>query len=119
MRCSPILRVLLDIFFKMQIITPGWISPNWKTFLRPCIPKGLLGLQNCWGFIDGTARAICRPSRDQKLFFSGHKRFHALKYQAIMCPNGIICQLNGPYVAVVTMQISSEGARRTRNLSSL
>ncbi|XP_070384926.1 uncharacterized protein [Dermacentor albipictus] len=55
-------------------------------------------LQNCWGFIDGTARAICRPSRDQKLFFSGHKRFHALKYQAIMCPNGIICQLNGPYV---------------------
>ncbi|XP_075751972.1 uncharacterized protein LOC142817905 [Rhipicephalus microplus] len=55
-------------------------------------------LHNCWGFIDGTARAICRPSKDQKRFFSGHKRFHALKYQSIMCPNGIICQLNGPYV---------------------
>ncbi|XP_075535024.1 uncharacterized protein LOC142570536 [Dermacentor variabilis] len=55
-------------------------------------------LRNCWGFIDGTARAICRPSKDQKVFFSGHKRFHALKYQSIMCPNGIICQLNGPYV---------------------
>lgn len=54
-------------------------------------------LDNCWAFIDGTARAICRPSRDQKLLFSGHKRTHALKYQAIMCPNGIICQLDGPY----------------------
>ncbi|XP_070381332.1 uncharacterized protein [Dermacentor albipictus] len=52
-------------------------------------------LHNCWGFIDGTA--ICRPSEDQ-LFFSGRKWFHVLKYQAIMCPNGIICQLNGPYV---------------------
>ncbi|XP_072143161.1 putative nuclease HARBI1 [Dermacentor andersoni] len=54
-------------------------------------------LTNCWAFIDGTARAICRPSRGQKLYFSGHKRFHALKYQAIMCPNGIICQLDGSY----------------------
>ncbi|XP_072142310.1 uncharacterized protein [Dermacentor andersoni] len=54
-------------------------------------------LTNCWAFINGTARAICRPSRDQKLYFSGHKRFHALKYQAIMCPNGIICLLDGSY----------------------
>ncbi|XP_064462205.1 uncharacterized protein LOC135372615 [Ornithodoros turicata] len=54
-------------------------------------------LENCWGFIDSTARAICRPSKDQKLYFSKQKRFHALKYQAIVCPNGIICQLDGPY----------------------
>ncbi|KAK8780176.1 hypothetical protein V5799_018485 [Amblyomma americanum] len=54
-------------------------------------------LRNCWGFIDDTARPICRPSQEQKIYFRGHKRVHALKYQAIMCPNGIICQLDGSY----------------------
>ncbi|KAK8765833.1 hypothetical protein V5799_031555 [Amblyomma americanum] len=54
-------------------------------------------LHNCWGFIDGTARAISRPSTSQKLFFSGHKRIHAVKYQSFMSPNGIICQLSGSF----------------------
>ncbi|KAM7287530.1 beta-galactosidase-1-like protein [Ixodes scapularis] len=54
-------------------------------------------LQNCWGFVDGTARPICRPTEDQRLYFSGHKRVHAIKYQAIMCVNGIIVEMNGPY----------------------
>lgn len=51
-----------------------------------------------WGFIDGTARPICRPIREQKQYYSGHKRIHCLKYLAIMCPNGIIARLNGPYI---------------------
>ncbi|XP_075722542.1 uncharacterized protein LOC142765428 [Rhipicephalus microplus] len=69
------------------------------TILSQAVHSKGAPLHNCWGFIDGTARAICRPSKDQKRFFSGHKRFHALKYQSIMCPNGIICQLSGPYVS--------------------
>ena len=32
-------------------------------------------LPNCWGFIDGTVRQICRPSENQKLVYSGHKRY--------------------------------------------
>ncbi|CAN7978213.1 unnamed protein product [Ixodes persulcatus] len=75
---------------------------NWLTLANPkemseavhC--KGA-PLTNCWAFIDGTARPICRPSEDQRQFFSGHKRVHALKYQALMCPNGLICELDGPY----------------------
>ncbi|KAL3214088.1 hypothetical protein MRX96_035014 [Rhipicephalus microplus] len=54
-------------------------------------------LKNCWGFIDGTARRICRPSKLQQEHYSGHKRFHCQKYQAVMCANGIICQLDGPF----------------------
>ncbi|XP_042150753.1 uncharacterized protein LOC120849884 [Ixodes scapularis] len=54
-------------------------------------------LQNCWGFVDGTARPICRPTEDQRLYFSGHKRVHAIKYQGVMCANGIIVEMNGPY----------------------
>ncbi|XP_040358411.1 protein ALP1-like [Ixodes scapularis] len=54
-------------------------------------------LKNCWGFIDGTARHICRPSVGQQEHFSGHKRHHVQKYQALMSANGIICQLVGPF----------------------
>ncbi|KAK8764046.1 hypothetical protein V5799_033345, partial [Amblyomma americanum] len=43
-------------------------------------------LPNCWAFIDGTARPICRPKRDQKLYYSGHKRVHCTIYQSLMRP---------------------------------
>ncbi len=52
---------------------------------------------NIIGFIDGTARPICRPTRDQNLQYSGYKKTHVLKYQSIVMPNGIIVRLDGPF----------------------
>ena len=49
------------------------------------------------GFIDGTVREICRPSLLQGAFYTGKDRVHALKYQAINTPDGIIRNLAGPY----------------------
>ncbi len=51
---------------------------------------------NIVGFIDGTARPICRPVRDQKTQYSGYKKQHVLKYQSIVFPNGLIGRLDGP-----------------------
>ena len=49
-----------------------------------------------YGFIDGTHRAICRPSTmDQKFFYSGYKKVHSVKFQAIMTPDGLIIHLAG------------------------
>ena len=50
-------------------------------------------LTNCLGFIDGTVdlakcNALCT--------MNGHKRVHALKFQAIAVPNGLIANLYGP-----------------------
>ena len=53
-------------------------------------------LQNVWGFIDGTVRRSARPVEGQRLFYSGHKRCHALKFQSITTPFGIIAHLFGP-----------------------
>ncbi|XP_072380479.1 uncharacterized protein [Diabrotica undecimpunctata] len=54
-------------------------------------------LDNCWGFIDGTVRPICRPSINQQLYYSGHKRLHCLKFQSVLCPDGIIISLKGAF----------------------
>lgn len=67
------------------------------TFILQAVHNKGAALQNCWAFIDGTARPICRPSEDQHAYFSGHKRLHVLKYQAVMCANGLVCDLDGPY----------------------
>ena len=53
-------------------------------------------LCNVWGFIDGTVRPICRPTVGQRLVYNGHKRIHALKFQSVSTPDGIIAHLYGP-----------------------
>ena len=53
-------------------------------------------LRNCFGFVDGTVRPICRPGENQRMVYNGHKRVHALKFQAVALPNGLIGQLFGP-----------------------
>ena len=53
-------------------------------------------LQNCFGFIDGIVRPICRPSQEQRIMFNGHKRVHSLKFQSVTLPNGLIANLFGP-----------------------
>lgn len=53
-------------------------------------------LQNCFGFIDGTVRPIARPDTNQRIVYNGHKRVHAIKFQSVTLPNGIIGHLYGP-----------------------
>lgn len=51
-----------------------------------------------WGFIDGTVRPISRPTEHQRQVYNGHKRVHALKYQSVVTPDGIISHMTGPWV---------------------
>lgn len=75
----------------------NWLNrEKLRQYARSIVNKGA-PLVNCWGFIDGTARAICRPKRNQEDYFSGHKRHHCVKYQSVVCPDGIIVSLKGPY----------------------
>ena len=53
-------------------------------------------LQNCFGFIDGTVRPIARPVDNQCILYNGHKRVHALKFQSVVLPNGLIANMYGP-----------------------
>ena len=54
-------------------------------------------ISNIWGFIDGTMRYICRPSRRQRDYYS-YKKQHAQKFQCITAPDGLIISCCGPYL---------------------
>ena len=47
-------------------------------------------------FIDGTLVRICRAGKNQRIVYNGHKRVHAIKFQSLAPPNGIIGNLYGP-----------------------
>jgi nuclease HARBI1 len=83
---------LLDTFDHARL-TPSQL----KIFAAAITSRGC-PLQNTWGFIDGTIRPVARPSKYQRQAYNGHKRVHALKFQSVVTPDGIISHLTGPWV---------------------
>ena len=95
---SIIFNTVLNIVYnqhnnKFSNLEQAWINP--ATFAEAVANKGA-PLDRIWGFIDGTVRGICRPKYHQQAVFNGHKRIHALKFQSVVCPNGLIADLYGP-----------------------
>jgi len=55
-------------------------------------------LDKCVGFIDGTTIFVSRPGRGfQRACYSGHKRRHAIKFQSVITPDGLIAHLLCPW----------------------
>lgn len=53
-----------------------------------------------WAFIDGTVRRVCRPGDIiEGSYFSGHKRYHGVKYSCVASADGIIFHVFGPWPA--------------------
>lgn len=72
------------------------LSPvNLQTYVDAVTATGV-PLPNCFGFIDGSVRPISRPGEHQRPLYNGNKRVHALKFQSIALPNGLIGNLFGP-----------------------
>jgi DDE superfamily endonuclease len=58
------------------------------------------GAPRVWAFVDGTIRAICRPGTvHQRPYYTGYKKLHGIKFQAISTPDGLIVSLAGPFEA--------------------
>ena len=73
-----------------------WLAADKLTEYAVAVYGKCHALDNCWGFIDGTVRPICRPGENQRVVYNGHKRVHALKYQSVVAANGLIANLCGP-----------------------
>ena len=73
-----------------------WLSPvNLERFVNAVFEKGA-PLSNCIGFVYGTVRPVCRPGTNQRLLYNGHKKVHAIKFQSVAVPNGLVANLYGP-----------------------
>ena len=55
------------------------LSPP-KLLHAQVIEQAGAALDNCWGFVDGTVRPVCRPSENQRVICNGHKRVHSIKF---------------------------------------
>jgi nuclease HARBI1 len=79
-----------------SLSSPCVTNAERATWMNAIHAKGA-PLERCFGCVDGTVRQICRPSRHQKRAYNGHKRVHALKFQSVSAPNGLIVDLAGPW----------------------
>ena len=116
------LQVIDDIYDRFSHLLNSfdlvWLDPH--TFAAAIKDKGS-PLSQCFGFIDGTVRPIARPTVNQRIMYSGHKRVHCLKFQvrvlylhmymnrcmvgddssfqilqSVTTPNGLIVHMFGP-----------------------
>jgi hypothetical protein len=82
------------------------------------------GVEGVWGFVDGTFWEYYRPTgnEEQRLVYSGHKKFHGNNYQAIVTPDGLVSLLTGPFMSSTndwTMWWRSSCEEAIREVSSL
>ena len=73
-----------------------WLSQNQLQMFADAIYEKGVPLNNCWGFIDGTVRPVCRPQENQGIIYNGHKRVHAIKFQSVVAPNELIARIRWP-----------------------
>lgn len=73
-----------------------YLSPaNLQLYVQAISRQGS-PLRNCFGFVDGTIRAISRPGENQRVVYNGLKCVHSLKFQSVAIPNGLVANLYGP-----------------------
>ena len=83
-------------FSEMIMFDEQYVAENAVRFAEAITSK-CGGMLDCiFGWIDGTKRKVAKPSKCQRVMYSGHKRVHCLKYQGILCPSGIIVSMFGP-----------------------
>ena len=48
------------------------------------------------GFVDGTVWSISRPNGNKKKLYNVHEKIHAIKFQSVVAPKGLVANLYGP-----------------------
>ena len=81
---------------RLTQLNQTWLSPIKLQDYCNVIHNAGAALANCWGFVDGTVRPVCRPGQHQRILYNGHKKVHSIKFQSVVTPNGLIANLFGP-----------------------
>ena len=89
--------LLVRLFLLTSKLSATYIHQKASLFAASVAEKSGC-LTNCIGFIDGTVLKIARPTDYglQNVVYNGHKRAHALKFQALTTPDGMFLHSFGP-----------------------
>jgi hypothetical protein len=101
-KLSAISNTFLTAFYKVTrpyLSNPALFFDRFHLYATAIKKKAKvrIGRLQVWGFIDGTIRRICRPTYNQEISYSGHKRCHGVKFQSVVTPDGLIACLYGPF----------------------
>jgi hypothetical protein len=88
-------RMLFDMFVPALQFPLPLSAAELERFSETVCRKS--GFEGIFGFIDGTVRPIPKPTHLQSAVYNGKDRVHALKYQALVTPDGMFRQLCGPW----------------------
>lgn len=95
-RSSQVIRAtcqaIEDCWFKLLDVTSDrhrLLKPRRLDYYAAAIQRKT-GYPSFWGAVDGTVWPIAMPMLDQQEVYNGHKRLHALKYQIIATPDGLL-----------------------------
>jgi hypothetical protein len=92
------MRRLLHKAFVPALNHPGDLSLcDLERFSAAIEAKSGIGGRFIFGFVDGTVRPMPKPSHLQSAVYNGKDRRHALKYQSVVTPDGMLHQLAGPW----------------------
>ena len=103
-RPVPVLSIIcnrvIDYIYDLQVHrltswNPQMLDPASLQMYCDAISRNGSPLDNCFGFIDDTVRPVCRPGEQQRVLYNGHKRVHALKFQSVVLPSGMIAHIYG------------------------
>ena len=81
---------------RLSNLQQPWITDRLQTYADSIRFVKNAPLTNCFAFVDGTVRPICRPTIFQRVCYNRHKRLHAIKLQSLVAPDGMILNLTGP-----------------------
>ena len=92
--CSVIISELVDFIYNVHSFRLSTFQKDWLPVVN-LERYARAALDNCWAFVDGTVRPVCRPCEMQRALYNGHKRVHSIKFQSVVAPNGLIAHLYG------------------------
>ena len=96
MICNRVIDYIYDSHVhRLTSWNPQLLDPASLQMYCDAISRNGSPLDNCFGFIDGTVRPVCRPGEQQRVLYNGHKRVHALKFQSVVLPLGMIAHMYG------------------------
>ena len=122
---NTVLEWIYDLHgFRLTSWNQAFLTPPFLESYAQAVERQGSPLRNCFGFIDGTVREICRPDTNQRVVYNGHKRVHGLKFQSVALPNGLIGNLYGPVegrrhdagILKDSDLLASKGARNNREI---